>query len=152
MACGAFNGKILIGNKLHDETSYINNQYLLKRSINDRSPLRRRISCNPSDPEARPVHQRPPLILRPLDGTKHHHHLEVLAGRPDGSTRVGNDHLVDDDLRAGPQSRRQVLKNLDRLVVGPVVQDRPEVVVGSALSIKPMLVVTETDKFRGTRF
>jgi len=75
-----------------------------------------------------------PLINVPLHRAEHGIHVQVQAGRPPVYTGVGQDHVINENLGVRAHSGNDVLEDLLRLFIGPVVEDGAEVVEPSSCS------------------
>ena len=73
-----------------------------------------------------------PLIHVPLHGPEHGIHVQIQTRRPPMHARIRQHHVVNQDLGVRAQSGDEVLEDLLRLVIGPVMEDSAEVVEASA--------------------
>lgn len=64
-----------------------------------------------------------PVVLVPLHGAQHRVHVQVQRRRPPVHARVGQHHLVSEDLGPGRHGGNQAAQDLCPFLVLPVVQD-----------------------------
>lgn len=125
-------------------SDFLHTAYLLQSCNDHRVAHRRHVCPDFQHLQARPVKERMPLVNIPLHRAEHGIHVQIQAGRPPVYAGVGQYHVVNQNLGVRAHGGNDVLEDLLRLVIGPVVENCAEVVETSSYSSMSKHLVSDS--------